>query len=410
MNFNNIVFVFLIIFATFMPLQASADWVTNNSMKSGIIYGMANPDYFGGNMHGTTFYDEDTLIVFFGASWPAGKDRPAIVWEWSGSTWTENTEFINGLSDVHHLKPEIFIMDETLYMIAGTGWTGAPNGWKWSGSQWDTYNTIVNGLTDPMSEVFWDGDTLKMISSTLSNCKGWYWNGNTWISDPSIVNGIITTLPHECSGYAVYQIGNTLHLLQEDWTYSRFNGYTWDGSEWVVNNSVSSGMTYPGVYMSIEVFVLDNTYHAISGSYAGKVFTWTDGEYIAPFSTATSTPIPVIAPPPIIPTTIPTPVFVAPPEQEITIVEELMSFLITTSSWLLILLSYIGALIGRLISNGDEDGIAELIATISFHGTIGWILILLVNIIIPLITISELFSVIIFFASGLIVAILLNKE
>ena len=132
---------------------------------------------------------------------------------------------------------------------------------------------------------------------------------------------------------------------------------------------------------------------------------------IPPTPTPTSTPIPTVTPvvaPPPISTSVPTPAIPIPPQEKITIIEELMTFLITPLSWIFILFSYLGALIGKLISNSNEGDITELIADIALYGTIGWILILLINFFIPLITINEMFSIIIFFISGFVVAMVLS--
>lgn len=160
---KKIIFVVILLLGLiFTTGVASASWTANSSMKAGILYTISDTsDYFGGEMHPTTFYDGDTLKVFFGASWPVDEDKPGRGWEWTGSTWIEDTSLINGLSNVDDFKPEIFTLDGTIYMIGGTGSSGAPNGWKWSGSQWDTYATIANGLTQPHSEVFWTEVRLK---------------------------------------------------------------------------------------------------------------------------------------------------------------------------------------------------------------------------------------------------------
>ena len=396
----------ILLFLTFFIGTASADWAVNNTMKLGII------DNVGGEMHPTTFYYEDTLMIYFLSG----------AWEWSGSTWISNTELDNGLPTAYYFKPEVFTMDDTLYLIGGHGYTGAPSGWAWGGSTWVSYDEIATGLTDPASETFWDGDTLKLISYTMYDCRGWYWAGSTWIEDPSIVNGIVISHPDESYGYAVYQIGNELNLLQEDYTHDRWNGYTWDGSSWVANASISSGMTWPDVIMPIQVFILDNTYHAIATGYMGAAYAWTDGTYIAPFATPTPTPTPtptseppVVAPPPFIAAT-PTPIQTPINEEEniITIIEEFIektlqtidtiirTIIGTTVNFILfIIMPYIGALLVQL--KMKEEVLDTLL-----YGTAAWVLPLTLNIFIGLSLDNNLVGVIIFFLLGVATALIGN--
>lgn len=90
------------------------------------------------------------------------------------------------------------------------------------------------------------------------------------------------------------------------------------------------------------------------------------------------------------------------------ILEQISTFIVTTSSYIFILAGYIGALFAALIISRDEDPI-ELIVNILLAGTLGWIIALLVKIsgLVGVLFASEPSSMIIFGIIGFSVYIVL---
>lgn len=416
MNIKILYIVVLLILCTFFINTALADiWTTNSSMKSGILYtiGDGGGVYHGDHMVPTTFIDDGYQKVFFGASWPVGEKRPGICWKWTGSSWTEDTDMVNGLSDSDNFRPEIFTFDDTLYMIGGTGYSGAPDGWKWSGSQWDSYSLIANGLPHPKTETFVDSGILKAISYTGTSGSGYYWDNSQWIEDTNIVSGL--TFSPEKYGIAIFQVGDILNLIQEDYTNAEFDGYYWSGSTWIENSTISSGITYSDAIHEIEVFVLNGKYQAITGSYSGgsNIFAFTDGDYLAPTPPITPTPTetepPIYIPPPVLP---PTPVPIPPPEEPVLeiIIEEFIDFISTSFNWILIFLAYFGALLGKILSDPDNDNTYEILVDTLLYGTIACIIILIINFVVPIITMEKFLVMFIFALIGFIIASLANID
>ena len=91
------------------------------------------------------------------------------------------------------------------------------------------------------------------------------------------------------------------------------------------------------------------------------------------------------------------------PEKVLEIIEETITYVSTPFNWLLLITAYIGAFIGKSIFNNDEDH-AEIITSTLLLGTIGWIVVLLINFVVPIISQNEVISILIFTTSGFIIA------
>lgn len=91
------------------------------------------------------------------------------------------------------------------------------------------------------------------------------------------------------------------------------------------------------------------------------------------------------------------------PEELVEIIEETITYISTPFNWLVLITAYIGAFIGKSIFNNDED-YAEIITSTLLLGTIGWIIVLLINFFIPIISQNEIISILIFTTSGFIIA------
>ena len=124
-----------------------------------------------------------------------------------------------------------------------------------------------------------------------------------------------------------------------------------------------------------------------------------------PTPVPTATEPPIAAPAPVLPPPVPTPPLPTPPIHEpiLIIIEEFITFISTSYNWIFILLAYLGALIPKITT---KDETQEILVDTALYGTIGWILVLILNIFIPIISTPELLSMSIFFFSGLILSAL----
>lgn len=121
--------------------------------------------------------------------------------------------------------------------------------------------------------------------------------------------------------------------------------------------------------------------------------------------TPTATAPPIYSPPPVLPPT-PVPIPIIPSlvyEPFLLIIEEILTFISTSYNWIFILFAYLGALIPKITT---KDETQEILVDTALYGTIGWILVLILNIFIPISSTSELLSMIIFLLSGLILSAL----
>lgn len=120
---------------------------------------------------------------------------------------------------------------------------------------------------------------------------------------------------------------------------------------------------------------------------------------------------PVVAPPPFIEAT-PIPILL-PVEQQTPltiIIEEIITLISSPFNWIIILFTYLGAVIGRLISNDDYDEMGSILASVGLYGTLAWILILIINFFVPIITDNGIISIITFFLAGFVVSLILSGK
>lgn len=92
------------------------------------------------------------------------------------------------------------------------------------------------------------------------------------------------------------------------------------------------------------------------------------------------------------------------------IIEEFTKFLLTPFNWFLLLFAYIGAFFARIL-DPEQDGVEEtelLVTNVLFFGTVGWIVVLLINFVGFAILSSgiDFFNVLIFFAGGFFCAVI----
>jgi len=399
--------IFLLLIITSINTASADEWTANSSAVSGL-------GDVGSLSTSSIFLDGDIYKLIAGefqGGWYG--------YYWSGSTWISDSSIVTGLNDIGYMNsPTIFNDGGTWKLISGERGdiflhSGALfYGWYWSGSTWVSDSDIVDGLTDVGNfgkpTVFLDGSTLKLISGRdAGDFWGWYWSGSTWILDSNVVSGL-DDIGRE-SAPIVYLDDETLILISGE-DSGDFYAYYWNGTSWISNTTLITGLGDVGGYSTPTVFDNEMNLTLISGEGDG-IFNGFTGKstYVPPAPTPTPTPIPIVAIPSII-TSTPVLIELPVPEEKYTIVEEFMTFLMTPISWIFILFAYIGALIGRILIDPNDGDIKKTLAAMGLYGTIGWILVLFANIFVELITINSLFSIVIFFISGLIVSTAFGLE
>ena len=131
-------------------------------------------------------------------------------------------------------------------------------------------------LSDP--NVFELDGTLNLISADFDgNCYGYTWDGTYWISNSSLVSGLADA--GDLSFARVFEINGTKNLIIGT-VGNTEHGYTWNGNSWISNSSVMDGF---GLISSPAVFEIDNQtyaiYHYTSGEFLGKV--WNGSSWIS---------------------------------------------------------------------------------------------------------------------------------
>lgn len=166
--------------------------------------------------------------------------------------WESDTTIVSGLSSSSNARtPTIFMKDDVLYMIEGY-YPRFFSGYRWNGNIWQSDASIVNGLYAtgsgyPSPEVFWIGGELYLVASVNYPVElyGFKWNGTMWVNNTSITAGLGKT-PERVP--TVFQIDGLNHVILDDYkntTSTGVNGYTWNGSYWVRNITIASGLSRP---------------------------------------------------------------------------------------------------------------------------------------------------------------------
>jgi len=175
---------------------------------------------------------------------------------WNGNKWISDSSRIAGLTDVgDNSYPCV------AFNVTGDGnWTlivgeyaGTFNGYYWNGSQWVSDSSRVNGLGDVgyharhciAYNVTGDGKWTLISGEEDGVWNGYYWNGNQWVSDNSRVAGLTDVGLYSCPtiGYNVFGDNKWTLLTAHE---TRLDGYYWNGTQWVSDNSRALG-----VYSSI---------------------------------------------------------------------------------------------------------------------------------------------------------------
>ncbi|MBN2014476.1 MAG: DUF2341 domain-containing protein, partial [Candidatus Altiarchaeota archaeon] len=187
--------------------------------------------------------------------------------------WFLDSSIVSGLGDVGgRSKPEVYQKDGVWHLISGE-MDGVFNGYQWNGIQWVSNSSIVSGLgsigwnSDPT--VYQKDGVWHLISGESDGVfNGYQWNGTQWVSNSSIVSGLANVGGEGYSSPTVFQKDGTWYLIAGEWD-GVFNGYQWNGTQWVSNSSIVSGLGDVGTHSIPEVYQKDGIWHLISGEQDG---------------------------------------------------------------------------------------------------------------------------------------------
>jgi len=201
-----------------------------------------------------------TLSVFYNFSGNNKWNSIAGEWagvftgyQWDGTTWSSNSSIASGLDDVGYRSAPAVV-----YNFSGnTNWTlisgdsdGTFFGFQWNGTSWVQNTSLISGLGDiggystPSIVYNFSGNNKwTMISGEYNGVfVGFQWNGTSWVSNTSLVSGLIDV------GYNAYPSLLFNFSGTSDWKLISgndegiFYGFQWNGTSWVQNTSIVDGL------------------------------------------------------------------------------------------------------------------------------------------------------------------------
>ena len=153
---------------------------------------------------------------------------------------------------------------------------------------WILNSDVVNGLSDiginARPAIFYDSGVWKLIATDGNNgggATGWYWNGSAWVVDSDIVSGLSGVWLYGNSNVTIFDDGGTWKLL---WASQylptqvpNFRGYYWNGSTWVGDGSVASGFDTYYDNVVVSAFNDSGTIRLLLGTLNGWILQYVWG-------------------------------------------------------------------------------------------------------------------------------------
>ena len=168
-------------------------------------------------------------------------------------------------------------------LIAGHS-SGEFLGFYWNGTQWISDSSLVAGLEGAGSRpapaiafnIKGDGRWNLIAGNISGEFNGFYWNGLQWISDSSLVAGLGDVGVYSAPAIAFNTREDGMWNLISGNGSGEFNGFYWERSQWVSDPSLVSGLGDVGDY-SAPAIAFDLTWkgkwNLVSGFKAG----WQEG-------------------------------------------------------------------------------------------------------------------------------------
>ena len=180
---------------------------------------------------------------------------------WNGTQWVYDASRVAGLPDFG--PSGTYAAPAIAFNLTGDGtWTltvkgsgGNFYGYYWDGEQWIEDTSRVNGLAAVSSKssltmvnnLTGDGNWT-LITGTTSVWQGYYWNGTQWLENASIIAGLPTPTspPRPSVGFNLTGDGNWTLIYTR--YHGSFYGYYWNGTQWIYDISRDIGLPSTSAY------------------------------------------------------------------------------------------------------------------------------------------------------------------
>jgi hypothetical protein len=181
--------------------------------------------------------------------------------------WVDNNSLDNGGIDVGiQSSPSMFYYQGKSFIVSSDDSMAFFHAYNWNGTAWVTNGTLDNGIEDTGSYgkpvVFNIKEGMHMIMGHRENrLAGYSWNGTSWVTNNTLVIGINGTTGNDTRITIFNFTDNNYNLISGN-SSGFFSGYNWNGTSWVINSSIISGIENVQGYP--EVFSTEEEYYLIS--------------------------------------------------------------------------------------------------------------------------------------------------
>jgi len=239
---------------------------------------------------------------------------------WNGTQWIYNSSLVTGLGDLGDFSSPSIAFNITgnnkWDLIAtgyntGTSWTSW-YGFNWNGTRWVSNSSLISGLLGGI-DMFYNPDIIYNLKSDNKWCMiygdgngyfhGCYWNGSSWVNDPTLISGVTSDF-----GYGVYP--SIRYNFNGNNKFTMISGYkavnnirymlyhTWNDTSWVRDTSFETISYSDKSLLPCMIYNLfeDNKTdllvgHDISPKFSG--YTWVEPPTLLEcFDTSTVYPMP----------------------------------------------------------------------------------------------------------------------
>lgn len=178
---------------------------------------------------------------------------------WNGTQWFSDTSRVTGLGGIEYISAPAMAFN-----LTGDGnWTliarnsaGIFWGYYWNGNVWVKDSLRVAGLDvirgnaglTIIDNLTGDGNWTLISGDAEGTFNGYYWNGTQWVSDSSRVNGLGDVGSHSKLTASFNVFGDEKWTLITGNYEGTFSGYYWNGTKWVSDSSRVAGLGELGSY------------------------------------------------------------------------------------------------------------------------------------------------------------------
>lgn len=233
--------------------------------------------------------------------------------------WVVDSSVIAGLVNKSGAtQPCAFYLGGELYMIVGW-WGSGLSGYKWNGSTWVSDTSIVGGISATsyasLAHINYEGTDILALGRSSTQLLFYEWNGSSWVSTsydtgfPSVGGYSAPSLFLSEAGVMVSLVGETSSFVSADWNvstwatalewrsglstaddyfhpcvfylrgilrtlipnYDTVYGYYWNGSTWVAESLLLTGLTITGRRFGTYFLIGDQEYYVTGTSSGGYV-------------------------------------------------------------------------------------------------------------------------------------------